>query len=69
MGNEIPTNEFPDDPVGDVNGDGMVDVADVNLIINIMLGQMASTDMADVDGNGTIDVADVNTVINLMLGK
>ena len=57
---------------GDVNGDGEVDVNDVNILINIVLG----TDSADkyegranVDGVGDVDVADVNALINLVLGK
>ncbi|MBR1725377.1 MAG: M6 family metalloprotease domain-containing protein [Muribaculaceae bacterium] len=58
---------------GDVNNDGVVDIADVNIVINIMLGK----DSADnYDGRAyithsdtTVDIADVNAVINLMLGK
>ncbi len=54
---------------GDVTGDGVVDVADVNSIINIMLGKLDKTPSADVTGDGVVDVADANAVINLMLGK
>lgn len=57
---------------GDVSGDGVVDVVDVNSLINIMLGKAAMTDFAgnaDITGDGLIDVSDVNTVINIMLGK
>lgn len=54
---------------GDVNGDGVVDIADVNAVINIMLGKAEPVSAADVTGDGKIDVADVNTVINYMLGK
>lgn len=53
---------------GDVSGDGAVDIFDVNLIINVMLGKTQHAD-ADVTGDGQVDVADVNTVINIMLGK
>ncbi|MBQ0115923.1 MAG: hypothetical protein KBT10_08650 [Bacteroidales bacterium] len=53
---------------GDVDGDGVVDIADVNLLINIMLGAAEATPNADVDGDGVIDIADVNTIINIMLG-
>lgn len=52
---------------GDVNGDGTVDIADVNVVINVMLG--LSYDPADVTGDGQVDIADVNNVINIMLGK
>lgn len=55
--------------LGDVTGDGNVDVSDVNMIINVMLGKVSATDSADVDHSGTVDVVDVNMVINIMLGK
>ena len=57
---------------GDANGDGLVDIADINAVINYMLGRPNSTfvfDTADVDENGSIDIADINGIINLMLGK
>ncbi|MBR1883178.1 MAG: dockerin type I repeat-containing protein [Muribaculaceae bacterium] len=58
--------------VGDVTGDGEVDVNDVNTIINIVLGKNEASNYggrANVDGNGEVDVNDVNTLINLVLGK
>ena len=54
---------------GDVTGDCLVDIADVNAVINVMLGKAALTTTADVSGDGQVDIADVNAVINLMLGK
>ena len=54
---------------GDVNGDGTVDISDVNAVINVMLGKAESTPAADINGDGTVDVSDVNMVINIMLGK
>ena len=57
----------------DVNRDGMVDIADVNAVINTMLGKVSSDDSqataSDVTGDGHVDIADVNAVINAMLGK
>ncbi len=53
---------------GDATGDGVVDVADVNQVINIMLGQAEANAAADVTGDGSIDVADVNLIVNIMLG-
>ena len=58
--------------LGDVNGDGTVDVSDVNIVLNIMLGlEQADTynGRADLNGDGEIDLADVNMVINKMLGQ
>ena len=54
---------------GDINGDGKVDIADVNAVINMMLGKQTPTSAADVTGDENVDIADVNAVINLMLGK
>lgn len=54
---------------GDANGDGQVDIADVNAAINMMLGKASPTPTADVNGDGIIDISDVNAIINMMLGK
>ena len=56
--------------MGDVNLDGKVDVQDVNILVNILLGtdQASNYDgRADVDESDTVDVGDINTVINIML--
>ena len=54
---------------GDINGDDKVDIADVNAVINMMLGKAEQTASGDINGDGSVDIADVNAVINLMLGK
>lgn len=59
------------DVLGDITGDHVVDVADVNTAINIMLGHDSADNYngrADVNGDGMIDISDVNSVINYMLG-
>ena len=53
---------------GDVNGDGVVDIADVNAAIDMILGLKSPTTEADVNGDGTVDVADMNAIINIILG-
>ena len=54
---------------GDLNGDGQVDISDVNAVINMMLGKVPQTPAGDVTGDGNVDISDVNAVINIMLGK
>ncbi|MBO5541563.1 MAG: leucine-rich repeat protein [Muribaculaceae bacterium] len=57
--------------LGDVNGDGFVDVADINLVVNKMLGENPSpfiVPAADIDNGGIIDVSDVNDIVNIILG-
>ena len=69
--------EPPKPVVGDVNGDGVVDVADIATIISIMAGQFPDTIppgtdptlVADVNGDGEADVADIATVISIMAGS
>lgn len=55
---------------GDVNGDGKVDVEDVNVVINYILKINTNGDYpgnVDINGDGKIDVEDVNEIINLIL--
>ena len=56
---------------GDVNGDGVVDVTDANILINVTLGTDSASKYAgaDVTGDGVVDIADVNAVLNIILGK
>lgn len=53
---------------GDVNGDGVVDIADVNAAIDMILGLQDNKAAADVNGDGIVDVADMNGIINIILG-
>ena len=55
---------------GDVNGDGKVDVEDVNAVINIILELKSASDYSgepDVTGDHKVDVEDVNAIINIIL--
>lgn len=58
----------------DVNEDGIVDVTDLNIVINDVLGleQKASSHLSYIYGSITedndFDVADINSVINYILG-
>ena len=51
---------------GDVNGDGTVNITDVNLVINSILG---GTYIAEADANhdGVVNISDVNQIINIIL--
>lgn len=60
-------NALAADPC-DVNGDGSVDVNDINNVINVLLGK-AINPAADVTGDGSVDVGDVNAIINAMLNN
>ena len=51
---------------GDVNGDGEVNIADVNALIDGVLGG-DKTDRMDVNLDGEINIADVNALIGIIL--
>ncbi len=56
--------------IGDVNGDGEVNLADINATANIIMGGNADSDTmkrADVNSDGEINLADINAIINLIL--
>ena len=53
--------------VGDVNGDGEVNIADVNAVIDFILSGQTSKS-ADVNGDGEVNIADVNALIDIILG-
>ena len=54
--------------IGDVNHDLEVNIADVNAVIDIILGGNDDTIAADVNGDGEINIADINAVIDIILG-
>ena len=63
------TDQYASIP-GDVNGDGITDITDVNTIINIILGGDSASNYggrADVNGDGVVDITDVNATINIIL--
>lgn len=56
--------------LGDVNQDNYVNVSDVTLLVDIILGNSGTTDLdtADINDDGTISVADVTSLVNIILG-
>ena len=57
---------------GDVNGDTLIDINDVTLLIDVVLGKNVTYNAAGADcnvdgGDGTIDINDVTTLINRVL--
>ena len=58
----------PETGPGDVNGDGEVTLADVNALIDIILGGITLPN-ADLNGDDEISIADVNTLIDIILNN
>ncbi len=60
-----------DGPVvpGDVDGSGKVNVSDVTVLINMILGIVETDEqLADINGDGKVNVSDVTALINIILG-
>jgi len=51
---------------GDVNGDTLVNIADLNAVINVILGGQAIP-LADVNGDGNVNISDINAIVNIIL--
>ncbi len=64
----FPAVAYAQDIYADVNGDHEVNIADVNAIINVILGGSGNNAPADVNGDHEVNIADVNVVINIILG-
>ena len=67
----IPPPPPPVIPVGDVNADYQVNIADVNLLIDILLGGKADEETmvrGDVNRDGEITLGDVSALIDIILG-
>lgn len=52
---------------GDVDGDGVVNIADVTALIDILLSGGTAPANADVDGDGIVNIADVTALIDMLL--
>ena len=58
--------------LGDVNGDGNVDIADAVCIVNYVIGKPNSTftlASADVNNDGVVNMADAIYIVNFVVGK
>lgn len=63
----VPTTVFAQGIYADVNGDCEVNIADVNAVVDVILGDGINP-AADVNTDGEINIADVNVIINIILG-
>jgi hypothetical protein len=66
IGRNVSSEQPQPGVVGDVNGDGEVNIADVNAVIDMILSGK-TVDSGDVNDDGEVNIADVNTVIDLIL--
>jgi hypothetical protein len=66
---DIGSYEFASDnrPRCDVNGDGAVDVLDLQLVVNAVLG-IQGYGAGDINGDRNVDVLDLQLLVNVILG-
>lgn len=57
----------PNPVAGDVNGDGEVNISDINTLIDIILSASTDNEAADVNNDGEINISDVNALIDIIL--
>ena len=58
--------------LGDVNGNGGIDIGDAVSIVNYLVGKQSETFIeknADTNKNGGIDIGDAVTIVNILVGK
>jgi hypothetical protein len=61
-------NPGPEPVPGDVNGDGEVNIADVNCVISVIQGgEDIYEGRADVNKDGEVNIGDVNAIIAIIL--
>lgn len=57
---------------GDVNGDGEIDIADINMVRNVLTGQEKREEYvlrAYVNDDNELDIADMRAVVNIIMAK
>ena len=54
---------------GDVNGDGEVNISDINALIDMIVSDAPYEKAADVNEDGEIGISDVNSLIDMILNK
>ena len=54
--------------IGDLNFDGIINVIDVVLLVNIVLNNEIDSN-ADINNDGTVDILDVVQIINFILNN
>lgn len=58
--------------IGDVNGNGIVDIGDAVSIVNYLVGKESQNFVekaADTNHNGLVDIGDAVTIVNFLVGK
>ena len=57
------------DGLGDIDGDGVVNITDVTILIDILLSGAFAPASADVYNDGIVNISDVTALIDMLLGS
>ena len=68
IGAHVNDGEPQPGPIGDINGDNEVTVADINALIDLILSESGDL-IGDVNGDKEVSLADVNAIINIILSE
>ena len=55
--------------LGDVNGDGALNILDIVIIVNIILGSAENVPESDVNQDGQVNILDIVTLANIILNS
>ena len=53
---------------GDLNTDGLANVLDIVLLVNLVLGGNDPNECSDINGDGILNVLDIVLLVNIILG-
>ncbi|MCQ2258914.1 MAG: dockerin type I domain-containing protein, partial [Bacteroidaceae bacterium] len=55
--------------LGDINGDDVLDINDVNILIGMVFGSIEMNNAADVNGDNVVDYKDVQDLLDIIFGE
>jgi len=55
--------------LGDLNGDGIINILDIIVTVNIILGTQPYNPLGDLNGDGGINILDMDYIVNIILGR
>ena len=53
--------------IGDINGDNTINIQDIIIVINIILGELPIQDSADLNQDGFVNILDILQLVTLIL--
>ena len=60
--------DFSGSLIGNINDDGIINILDVVVLVNIVLGMEDEIPAGDLNSDGMINVLDVVILVNIILG-